>query len=310
MACATSSGGITPWTPDELAARPACPVCGDAAAQAVTRRCDGLTVRECAGCESLFVDPVPDDAALARCYDRDYYTGRSHERFRIGYETPRDGSAAPLGYAEIASSLEIGGKSILEIGCANGALLAKLRAHNPARVVGIDISEHAVERGHIAYGLDLRCGTLERGGVAAERFDLVVMIDVIEHLREPREFFAAAARCVARGGAMFLTTPNALAARPAGPGWPYLDRALEHMVYFSARGLAALASINGLTAERIWSEGLPTRLRDYRRVDAPRPLRIAAEPLTALSNGWRRLKFRSAAAQGYGLELRAILRRQ
>jgi 2-polyprenyl-3-methyl-5-hydroxy-6-metoxy-1,4-benzoquinol methylase len=309
MACASPLRRITPWTADELTPRPACPVCGNGAAWEAARRCDGLMLRECAGCESLFVDPAPLDAALARCYDRDYYTGRSHERFRVGYETPRDGSATPLGYAEIASSFAITGKSILEIGCADGALLARLRQHNPARLVGIDVSDHATARGRGAYGLDLRCGTLDRGGIGADSFDLVVMIDLIEHLREPRDFFAAAARHVGRGGAMFIATPNALSARPAGHLWPYLDRALEHMVYFSARGLASLASDNGLTIERRWCEGLPARLQDYRRVDASRALRLAAEPITGLINGWRRWKFRGAAARGYSLELRAILRR-
>jgi SAM-dependent methyltransferase len=145
--------------------------------------------------------------------------------------------------------------------------------------------------------------------LAAERFDLVVMIDVIEHLRGPRDFFAAAARCVRRGGAMLITTPNARSFQHARRDWPYLGRALEHVTYFSRRRHWTAGLVNGLAAERIWTEGLPARLPAYRRPAAPRPLRMTAEPLTTLSNGWRRWKFRDAAAGGYGLELRAILRR-
>jgi 2-polyprenyl-3-methyl-5-hydroxy-6-metoxy-1,4-benzoquinol methylase len=310
MGWAAYRGGIAPWEPAELAAREACPLCGTVAAAAfIAERSDGLGLRECADCESIFVDPAPNDAALARCYDGDYYNGRAHERYRIGYETPRNAGGAPLGYAEIAAGFDIGGKSILEIGCSSGALLAMLRAHGPARLAGVDISADAIARGRAADGVDLRCGTLESTGLAAERFDLVVMIDVIEHLRDPRDFFAAAARCVRRGGAMLITTPNARSFRHARRDWPYLNRALEHVTYFSARGIGLLASINGLAAERIWTEGLPARLSGYRRPAAPRPLRMTAEPLTTLSNGWRRWKFRDAAAGGYGLELRAILRR-
>jgi 2-polyprenyl-3-methyl-5-hydroxy-6-metoxy-1,4-benzoquinol methylase len=311
MGCAAYRGGIAPWAPSELARREACPLCESVASALIAERSDGLRLRECAGCESLFVDPAPNDAALARCYDGDYYNGRSHERCRIGYETPRHGGgAAALGYEEIAAGFEISGKSILEIGCSDGALLARLRTHDPARLAGVDISEDAIARGRAAYNLDLRCGTLEGTGLAAERFDLVVMIDVIEHLREPRAFFAAAARCVRRGGAMFITTPNASSFWHARRCWPYLDRALEHVIYFSASGIGLLASMNGLAVEHLWTEGIPAGLSSYRRPAAPRPLRMAAEPLTTLFNGWRRWKFRNAAAGGYGLELRALLRRE
>src|SRR5262249_47992550 len=154
------------------------------------------------------------EAALMRCYGPEYFE-RGKMLSRIGpsfdYKQPEADIFAGRvrGYAEISSNFELDGKAVLEVGCATGALLQSLRKHNPAVLIGVDIAEQQVLYGRERFGLDLRCTTLEKAGFTDGQFDLIIMLDVIEHAWNTRTFFGAAARCLKEGGAVLIGTPDA-----------------------------------------------------------------------------------------------------
>jgi len=94
----------------------------------------------------------------------------------------------------------------LDIGCGRGALLRRIRDEwSPAGLWGIDPIDWLEE--------DLR-GEVEFTAVAAERaidlpqVDRVMMVEVIEHLEAPWSALRAAARLVAPGGWIVVSTPN------------------------------------------------------------------------------------------------------
>lgn len=71
------------------------------------------------------------------------------------------------------------GRSVLDAGCGTGTLLSRLE---PSRGLGLDLSPRMVEIARRKHpGLEFRAEDLTRprGG---ERFDAVVLVDVIEHL--------------------------------------------------------------------------------------------------------------------------------
>lgn len=77
------------------------------------------------------------------------------------------------------------GKSVLELGCGTGALLAQLR---PARGVGIDISPRMIELARAAYpGLEFSVGDIEDEATLAALngpFDYVVLSDTLGNLED------------------------------------------------------------------------------------------------------------------------------
>ncbi len=86
-------------------------------------------------------------------------------------------------------------RTILEIGCGDGALLARL-AQGGTTVAGVDVDETAIE---------LATRMFERQGLRGEfftdlravehrRFDAVVLAEVIEHLDDARRFGCSSAR--------------------------------------------------------------------------------------------------------------------
>ncbi len=104
------------------------------------------------------------------------------------------------------------GVRLLDIGCGGG-LLSEPLARMGAMVVGIDPSEkniktaavHAREQG---VEIDYRVGTAEELAETGETFDVVLNMEVLEHVNDPARFVATCARMVRDEGLMFCATLN------------------------------------------------------------------------------------------------------
>ncbi len=302
----------SPWKPRELVRREECPLCGTAVnGRLLGHRSDSLGVKQCPGCSLLLVDPVPTDEALKRCYDEGYFDGRGADQ-GIG-SSARDYFAqgtevVTREFAEVTGRLALRGKAILEVGCATGALLHRLGDEEPSRRVGIDISGAAIAYGKEHYRLDLRCTTLEESGFSDSEFDVILMLDVVEHVPRARQFLSDAVRCLKDGGAIFLRTPNADSYRVAGDQWNYLFCGLEHIQYLSPGTVRWFAQRHGLVLEDFWTEGCPSCL-PYKRFHPSRVVRLVREPRTILTNAVRRWRSRELPRQGMGLDFFAVLRK-
>lgn len=105
------------------------------------------------------------------------------------------------------------GLRLLDIGCGGG-LVSEPMARLGAQVTGIDASEaniktaltHSAEQG---LRIDYRAGTAE-GLLASgeEKFDVVLNLEVVEHVAEPTQFLKDTASLVKPGGIMIVATLN------------------------------------------------------------------------------------------------------
>ena len=121
----------------------------------------------------------------------------------------RDAAAAHFG-RDARSLAPLAGLSALDIGCGGG-LAAEPLARMGARVTGIDASGRAIDaaRRHArAAGLDIawRRGAVEDMDETA--FDIVLALEVIEHVADAGAFLAAAAARTAPGGLLVAATLN------------------------------------------------------------------------------------------------------
>lgn len=104
------------------------------------------------------------------------------------------------------------GLRVLDIGCGGG-LVAEPMARLGADVVGVDASERNVEiaRTHArqsGVAVDYRAGTAEALLAAGESFDVVLSLEVVEHVADPAAFLATCATLVRPGGALVVATIN------------------------------------------------------------------------------------------------------
>ena len=104
------------------------------------------------------------------------------------------------------------GLRFLDIGCGGG-LLSEPMARLGATMVSADASEeniktasvHAAEQG---LDIDYRCTTAEALAEAGETFDVILNMEVIEHVADPMRFLADCAGMLKPGGLMFVATLN------------------------------------------------------------------------------------------------------
>jgi 2-polyprenyl-6-hydroxyphenyl methylase/3-demethylubiquinone-9 3-methyltransferase len=123
----------------------------------------------------------------------------------------RDRSAVHFG--RDASRLDsLAGLRILDIGCGGGILSEPL-ARLGAAVVGIDPSDSniAVARRHAAQSqltIDYRSSSAEALAATGQTFDVVLAMEVVEHVTDLDAFVDAAAALVKPGGLFFIATLN------------------------------------------------------------------------------------------------------
>ncbi|MBP2228330.1 2-polyprenyl-6-hydroxyphenyl methylase/3-demethylubiquinone-9 3-methyltransferase [Azospirillum agricola] len=123
----------------------------------------------------------------------------------------RDTVCRRLGRDPLAPS-PLAGVRVVDIGCGGG-LLAEPIARMGATVVGVDASEknirtaatHAAETGT---AVDYRTTTAEDLAAGGERFDVVLAMEVIEHVADVDLFVKSCTDLLAPGGVLFLATLN------------------------------------------------------------------------------------------------------
>lgn len=110
------------------------------------------------------------------------------------------------------SGKPLAGLSLLDIGCGGG-LLCEPMARLGAGTTGIDPSAMNIEiaRLHAAksgLAVDYRATTAEALVEAGEEFDVVLAMEVVEHVSDVDAFVAACSALVKPGGLLFLATIN------------------------------------------------------------------------------------------------------
>ena len=127
--------------------------------------------------------------------------------------------------------------AILDIGCGFGQMLNALRSLGYVTLRGVDISQSAVEHCE-AIGLNVyRIEDLDTfSELSTERFDLIVMNHVLEHLCKSEIINTLSkirSKLLRQGGKLLITTPNAQS--PTGCYWAYED--FTHSTIFTAGSL-------------------------------------------------------------------------
>ena len=139
----------------------------------------------------------------------------------------------------------LSGLRLLDIGCGGG-LLSEPMARLGANVTAIDPSPKNIATAsvHASAGgleIDYRAATAEELAAAGERFDVVLNMEVIEHVPDVRSFAWTIARLLRPGGVLYITTPDLThwsqprdLHRRSGFGPP------AHCVYFTPGSLVGL----------------------------------------------------------------------
>ncbi|NLF40005.1 class I SAM-dependent methyltransferase [bacterium] len=303
----------------------ACPVCRADNRDAFMRGGDLLhgvdgafTLVRCA-CGMVYLNPMPDNAELARYYPDDYCPHRErkmdpslkkHRAWKVFilrwyYGCPVDGPAPPrflrllarpvlfwLSLSTLKSMIPYHGAGrIVDVGCGNGGWLLRLK-NCGWDVHGVEIDGPAAAAAGAA-GVPCVRGTLHDAHFADGSFDVVRLHYVFEHLVNPGETLDEIRRILKPGGRCYIRIPNidSLTFRLFGRHWFPLDIP-RHVFHYTPRTFMRLAGQHGLAVTRVHAHSPPsgffTSLDYARRAGAvPRWLAWVREDCAFCRNLWR-----------------------
>jgi 2-polyprenyl-3-methyl-5-hydroxy-6-metoxy-1,4-benzoquinol methylase len=158
---------------------------------------------------------------------------------------------------------------LLDIGCATGLLLDEARKLG-WETAGVELSRWAAGIAREKLKLAVFEGLLKEAKYPEQHFDAVVMMDVIEHLPDPRGTLGEISNILKPDGILCVSTPDvgSIASRLLRAKWWGVR--MEHIFYFSKQSLTGMLDaagfeiINCRSHVRIFSlKYLSARLRRY-----------------------------------------------
>jgi 2-polyprenyl-3-methyl-5-hydroxy-6-metoxy-1,4-benzoquinol methylase len=205
-----------------------------------------------------------------------------------GYETDRP---------DVQAHVPADARSVLELGCAAGALGAALKARQGATVVGVELD--ALYAAEAALRLDrvvVADAESFLGGAAPPEapFDVLICADVLEHLADPWAALRGAAAMLSPGATAVVSLPNvlfwaALLRVVRTRRWPREDEGVfdrTHLRWFTEADAVELLEHAALGQVRVhpryWVEGGALRRREWLARTPLRPYLAPQHVLTAV----------------------------
>ncbi|MDE1928441.1 MAG: class I SAM-dependent methyltransferase, partial [Burkholderiales bacterium] len=185
-------------------------------------RRNGFDLVACRACACLYVGQDPAGIDFDALYGADYYRGGHDQVFSdyVGQQAARRAQARRKLWLlrHLPPRIPRRGR-LLDVGCAAGFFLAEARAHY--EVQGVELSAWSSAWAREQLGLPVHTGTLQQAALEAGRYDVVTLWDVIEHVPDPVPLLSEAARVLAPGGSVVLTTGDwgSAYARRRGADW-------------------------------------------------------------------------------------------
>ena len=207
------------------------------------------TLRHCPSCRFSFIENPCTDYETIYC--ENYYDGRGADP-DVDYVNELTSPDRSIRHYEWRGILEIVQSLLaitsqtrwLDYGCGNGGLVRYCRQEIGCHIVGF---EEGWIRGPVRQQgiplLDARTLARETG-----TFDVVTMIEVIEHVPDPVGTLEAVRACLRPGGLLFMTTGNARPHRGRLEHWRYVVPEV-HVSFFEPEALALALSKAGFRPE-------------------------------------------------------------
>lgn len=163
--------------------------------------------RQCTHCGLFFREVFPTPSELHEIYKQAY----EEEKIASGGTNQESGAFATTSYADFIQGLarQPSQAKVLDFGAGSGELVAALRARS-LEADGLEFADEArrfcLEHRGISLLSDLK-------GLPSARYDVITMIEVIEHLTELQPTLRELYRIMKPGGTLLVTTPNRLGLR-------------------------------------------------------------------------------------------------
>lgn len=282
---------------DRGSRRVKCPTCNAGTGEETHLRCrdyisgESFQTVRCVKCGLIYVNPRPVDIGR-------YYPLKHQISEPAAYE--RADARARIRFL---SGLAPGrSRTILDIGCGKGLLLAGLKKRGWI-AYGTELSEISGSVAKSA-GLTVYNCAVEDCGFAAGYFDVIALFHSLEHLEEPRKTLSHLRSLLKAEGRLVIEVPNigSWHARRFGSHWFHLD-VPRHLVHFGRESLTRMVCAEGFRIVKTTTHNI--QYDAFGTVQSLLNIALPANLLNSFSTGqislgelWRKDKAFGIAALG------------
>ena len=187
-----------------------CRICGEESFKERVKleRC---TYVECTNCHLVYQQELPSLEAVNNIYDtndggyfQDDYKGVDYS---VGEDWIRGSAIFQISILKQYYKNQLSKATILDFGAGTGVLLHELKKVG-ATVEGIELSRWACQYGEKNFGVKMHDGDLFSLSIPENKFDIIIMSHVIEHLPNPVEVVLKLKSWLKPGGILMIATPN------------------------------------------------------------------------------------------------------
>ena len=146
---------------------------------------------------------------------------------------------------------------VLEVGCGHGSFVALMQQAG-YKATGVELSPWVVDYARKTFNIDVRMGPVESLGFSHGSFDVIVLMDVLEHLSDPVAMISHCINLLKDNGFLLIQTPKFKEQLSHNDlidqGDLFLEMLIpdEHIYLFSERSAKALFKLLG--AEYVYFE--------------------------------------------------------
>lgn len=215
---------------------------------------DGYKLFKCPNCSLIFANVNVSEGYNETVYDNVQYEEMIKKEVLQTYEYRKNTFGAErLEYILQKCDFDTVHDSLLDLGCGPGYFLKYLKDKH-IKSKGLELTDYLVDICR-EQGLDVE--KKELGMIADREFKVITMFDVLEHLSEPKTFFATLNTKLQEGGYVLMYTPNVNSfAFHFQKGKQNLLLPYEHLCFYDKESLTFLARKTGFEIVSIEYYGL------------------------------------------------------
>ncbi|WP_210410806.1 class I SAM-dependent methyltransferase [Leptospira sarikeiensis] len=198
-----------------------------------------LPIQVCKTCGFQAQFPRPEPESL---YTEEYYTGNQNFTYKDERITEKFDRYVWFSRLKNISKFRSDG-NFLDIGCSFGGLLqcAKEKGYVP---YGVEISPYSAKQAETR-GFKVWQGQFLDADIPENFFDVITLIEVIEHLENPKKVFDKLSKVLKPGGLLLIQTANFDAWQAINSGNKYHYYLPGHVYYYSANLLRKILARRG-----------------------------------------------------------------
>lgn len=163
---------------------------------------DIYDIVKCRDCGLVFVD----DSRRTDWRLENYRDDKTAVEYMDGKEGRDKIAFSPL-LMKLAGLVKAGDVHLLDIGCGSGTLLGMARAAG-WQVTGIEPNVHIARIAEEKHGIKVFTCTLEEADLASESFDVITVIQTLEHMYDPLRTLRVARDILKKDGILYVEVPN------------------------------------------------------------------------------------------------------